>query len=75
MCTSLSPDCRGEFVLIDDEDSTGLHVGQIHLQRRGIHRHQDVGGVAGRVDLVIGEEELKAAYPPQRTRRGRISEG
>ena len=37
----------GEAVVVDDEDAVGLQVADVHLQRRGIHGHQHVHGIAG----------------------------
>ena len=58
-----------ELVLIHDNNAAGLQVGEADLQGRRIHRDQDVRRIAGGANLVIGEIELEAANPSQRTRR------
>ncbi len=51
----------GELVRIDDQRAAFFQVRKIHLQRRGIHRHQNVGLIARRANVVIGKVQLKAA--------------
>ena len=48
----------------------GCKSGETDLQGRRIHGDQDIGRIARRVDLVVGEIELEAAHPSQRARRG-----
>src|SRR5207249_2985598 len=50
----------GERGFVDDQQAPRLQVGEVHLDRRGVHHHQRVGLVAGRVDLVGGELDLIA---------------
>jgi hypothetical protein len=50
-----------ETVGIDDQDSVGLQVGEIYLQRRGIHGHQNVHGIARGVDFAGRKIQLEAA--------------
>ena len=42
----------GEGVRIDDQDSIGLEVRNVHFKRGGIHDDQDVNCVARRVNFV-----------------------
>ena len=50
---------RGELVGVDDEIGPTREVGQVGLERGRIHGHEDVGGVAGGHDVVVGEVELE----------------
>ena len=59
-----------EVVDIDDQDAVGLEVGEVHLQRGGIHGDQRVDAIAGRVDVVRREMDLEAADARKRARRG-----
>ena len=59
---------RIELVLVDDQDAAGLHFGQVHLQRRRVHRHQHVRLIARRRHLLIREMQLISAHPGERTR-------
>ncbi|MCG3197354.1 MAG: hypothetical protein GHCLOJNM_01839 [bacterium] len=59
-----------EGVLVNDQDAALLQVGEIDLERGGIHRHQDIGAVAGSADVVVAEVELEAAHSRKRTGRG-----
>ena len=45
-------------------------VADVDLERRGVHRDQHVGRVAGREDVAAGEVELEAADAGQCARRG-----
>ena len=60
----------GELVFIDHEDAARLHVAEVDLQGRRVHGDQHVRRIARRMDLVIGEAELKTAHAAQRTGRG-----
>src|SRR5262249_58708894 len=40
------------------------------LERRRVHRHQDVGGVGGGENVMIGEMQLEAGHARQGARRG-----
>ena len=55
----------GEFVGVDDQCPAFFEVGQVHFQGRRVHRHQHVGLVARRPDIVTGEIQLKTADPRQ----------
>src|SRR5207244_6124833 len=44
-----------EGVHVDDEDAPGRQVVHVRLQGRGVHGHQDVGGVPGGEDVVVGD--------------------
>ncbi len=59
-----------EAVAVDDEDAVGLQVFDVGLQRGGVHRHQDVHGVARRVHVTRGKLDLEAADPREGPRRG-----
>src|ERR1700682_675221 len=54
---------------IDNEDAVLLQVGNIHLQRRGIHSHQDVHRVTGSVNVGRSEGDLETAYSGKRSGR------
>jgi len=43
-----------------------LQIGQVHLERRRIHRHQRVELIAGRVDPLAAELELEARHAEER---------
>ena len=51
-----------EGVAVDDERAALAEVGEVRLQRRRVHRHEHVGLVAGREDVVIGEVDLEAGH-------------
>ena len=51
---------RGEVVGVDDERAAGPDVVDVRAQRRGVHGHEDVGGVPGGGDVVVGEVQLEA---------------
>ena len=53
----------------------GLRSAQVHLERRRVHRHQDVELVAGRVDALAAELELEARDAEERAGGARISAG
>jgi len=58
-----------EAVAVDDKDSVGFQVGDVDLQRGGIHGDQDVNRVAGRVNFIRGKMELEAADAGNGSRR------
>jgi hypothetical protein len=53
----------GELVGVDDEHAVRLEVLEVGLERRRVHRHQHVGRVAGRVDVVVEKCTWKALTP------------
>ena len=55
---------------VDDEQPARLEVGQVHLERRRIHRDEAVETVARRVDALAAELELEARDAEQRAGRG-----
>ena len=59
----------GEGVAVDDQRAALGQVAQVRLQRRRVHRHEHVGRVAGREDVVVGEVELEAGDARQRAGR------
>ena len=65
---------RLEVVRVDDEDAVRPQVGEVRLQRGRVHRDEDVGRVAGRVDVARREVELEARDARQRA-RGRADLG
>ena len=54
---------RRERAGVDDEQATGLENLGVHLERGGVHRHQYVGCVTRRLDVVRGEVDLEARDP------------
>jgi hypothetical protein len=61
---------RGELVGVDDEQPAAGQVGEVGLQRGRVHGDQDVGGVARRHDVVVGEVQLEGADAGQGPRGG-----
>ena len=59
----------GEGVAVDDQRAALGQVAQVRPQRRRVHRHEHVGRVAGREDVVVGEVELEARDAGQRAGR------
>ena len=51
-----------ERVLVDDQRSALLEPVEVGLERRRVHRHEHVGLVARRGDLVIGDVHLEARH-------------
>ena len=49
----------GEGVLVEDDRAAAGDGRQIRLQRRGVHRHEDVGVVTRRRDVARGELDLE----------------
>ena len=60
---------RGELVGVGDEQTAAGQVGDVGLERGRVHHDQDVGGVARRHDVVVGEVQLEGADARQRARR------
>ena len=56
----------GEVVAVHDDRGALLQVAQVGLQRRRVHRHQHVGGVARGQDVVVGEVHLERRHARQR---------
>ncbi len=50
---------RGEVVGVDDDRRALLDVGEVRPERGRVHRDEDVGGVPGREDVVVGEVDLE----------------
>ena len=49
----------GEFVGVGDDQATAGQIGNVGLQRGGVHRDEDVGTVAGGEDVVVGDLDLE----------------
>ena len=58
-----------EGLAVNDQDAIGRQIIEIGLERRRIHRDQNVRLVAGGEDLAAGKIELKAADASQSTGR------
>ena len=56
----------GELVGVHDQDAAGGQVGDVRLQRGGVHRHQHVRPVAGGEDVVVREVQLERRHARQR---------
>src|SRR3546814_10310207 len=54
---------RAEGAGVEDQQAVRLHVGQVHLQRRRVHRHQHVELVAGGHDDAGAEIDLEGGHP------------
>ena len=59
-----------EVVEVDDQDSVGLQIGKIRLQRRGIHGDQGIDAVAGRIDVARRKMDLESADARKRALQG-----
>ena len=59
----------GERVAVDDQRAAGRQVDDVGLERRRVHRDEDVGLVARRVDVVRAEADLEAGDAGQGARR------
>jgi hypothetical protein len=57
-----------EAFLVDDEDAAGLRIVDVGLERRGVHRDEDVELVAGGEDLARREVQLEGADAGERAR-------
>src|SRR5690606_15566043 len=55
----------GELVGVGDDVGAAGQVAEVGLERGGVHRDQDVGGVAGGEDVVVGEVQLEAGHAGQ----------
>ena len=69
-----------ERVGVDDQRAAARQVLEVRLQRRRVHRHEHVGLVARREDVVVGEVHLEAGDAGQRAGRradlgGEVREG
>ena len=62
-----------ERVGVDDQRAALRQVADVRLQRRGVHRHEDVRRVTGGEDVVVGEMELEARDTRERAGRARGS--
>ena len=60
----------GERVAVDDQRAARRQVADVRLERRRVHRHEDVRLVAGRVDVRRREADLEARHAGQRAGRG-----
>ncbi len=49
----------GELVGVGDHQSAARQVGDVGLQRSGVHRDEDVGAVARGQDVVVGDLDLE----------------
>ena len=58
-----------EGVGVDDDRPALREVAQVHLERRGVHRHEHARLVARREDVVVGEMDLEARHTGQRPGR------
>ena len=58
-----------EIIEVDDENAVGLQVGEVHLQRRGIHGDESVDAVARRIDVARRKMDLEAADAGKCSRR------
>ncbi len=56
----------GELVGVDDQDAARGQVGDVRLQRGGVHRDQHVRAVAGGEDVVVREVQLERRHTRQR---------
>ena len=56
---------RVELVGVEDDDPAPLEHRQVGLKRGGVHRHENLRGVAGRVDVVVGDPHLEGRHPRQ----------
>ena len=59
----------GEGIAVDDQRAAGRQVPDVRLERRRVHRHEDVGLVARRVDVRRREADLEAGHAGQRAGR------
>ena len=56
----------GELVGVGDDQPAARQVGDVGLQRRGVHRDEDVGTVARGQDVVVGDLNLERRNAGQR---------
>jgi hypothetical protein len=59
-----------ERVLVDDQHRVAGDLREVRLERRRVHRNQDVGVVAGRLDVAGGEVDLERRHARRGARRG-----
>src|SRR5206468_12852218 len=55
---------------VDDEQTAGLQVAKMHLERSRVHRDETVETIAGRVDTLAAELELEAGNTEERAGGG-----
>ena len=60
----------GEVMGVDDERAARAEIAEVGAQRSRVHRHENVGSVAGSQDVVVGEVQLERRDPRQGARRG-----
>ena len=60
----------GELIGVGDDVRTARQVAEVGLEGRRVHGHEDVGGVARRQDVMVGEVHLEAGNPRKRSGRG-----
>ena len=59
-----------EGIAVSDEHPARFESLHIDLERRRVHRHQHIGTVTRRMDLVAGDVNLKRGHAGERTGRG-----
>ena len=59
----------GELVRVRDDQAAARQIVHVRLQRRGVHRDQNVGAVAGGEDVVVGDLDLERRNTGQRALR------
>ena len=59
-----------EGVLVDEDRRPDRHLGQVGLERRGVHRDEHVGRVARRDDVVGADVHLERRHAGDGARRG-----
>ena len=58
-----------EGIRVDDDSAARHQVAEVHLQRGRVHRHQDIGAVAWRMDIARREADLESRDTGERTGR------
>jgi hypothetical protein len=58
----------GEGVGVHDQGAAARQVAEVRLQRRRVHGHEHVRGVARGEDVVVGEVDLEAGHARERAR-------
>ena len=59
-----------EVVHVRDDDAPALQIADARLERGGVHRHENVHGVARRMDVPAREVDLEPADSGKRPDRG-----